>query len=215
MKSNISVIVKVSIFALILSLFCFFSHCTWFDAEDMHHMQARSIQEGINYAWFSYTDWNSRIGEMLAYVTWSTHGLASCYQQTICDIIHPFICVCGIILVIRIGVGRGNVKNYVSLFLFVSLCFIGSKQNWFWFIGNMNWLYPCITTMLFFVIWEGIFQGKFKVRSWRFLLSIPFAVVVGMSNENTSLVSLFVFLVVACTHAFGKRRFAFHGSMLL
>lgn len=44
-------------------------------------------------------------------------------------------------------------------------------------------------------------QGDFKVQAWKFLLSLPLAVVVGMSNENTSLISLLLFLgsgVYAC-----------------
>ena len=131
---------------------------------------------------------------MLSYVLWSCHGLVPYYLQTVYDIVNPILCICGIVLVMRVGVGCWNAKNNVRLFVFVSLCLVGSRQGWFWFIGNMNWLYPCIAAMLFFVMWEGVFRGNFKVRAWKFLLSMPLAVVIGMSNENTSLVSLLLFV---------------------
>lgn len=127
--------------------------------------------------------------------------MSSYYLQYAYYVMNPLFCVAAILFTIRIATGTWKLCRNSFLFVFVSLCFLGSKQGWFWFVGNMNWLYPCVLAMLFFVMWEGIFKGDFKVKAWKFLLSLPLAVVVGMSNENTSAVSLLLFIgggVYAC-----------------
>lgn len=96
-------------------------------------------------------------------------------------------------MAIRIAVGSWDFCRKSLLFVFVSLCFLGSKQGCFWFIGNMNWLYPCVLSMLFFVLWEGAFHGIFRVKTTVFLLSIPLAIILGMSNENTAIISVLLF----------------------
>ena len=155
------------------------------------------------YAIESFRVWNSRIGELIAYVAIPHNGIGSLYLQIAYYVINPLFCICAIMLAARLGTGKWstNGKSGMMVLLFGVLCFLGSKQNWFWFIGNMNWLYVCVAAMLFFVMWEGIFKGDFKVTAWKFLLSLPLAVAVGMSNENTSAVSLLLFIgggVYAC-----------------
>lgn len=166
-------------------------------------MQACSFREGAMYAIESLRVWNSRIGELIAYVAIPHNGIGSLYLQIAYYVINPLFCICAIMLAVRLGTGRlsTNGKSGMMVLLFGVLCFLGSKQNWFWFIGNMNWLYVCVAAMLFFVFWEGIFREDFKVQAWKFLLSLPLALVVGMSNENTSIISLLLFLgsgVYAC-----------------
>ncbi|MBQ0160416.1 MAG: hypothetical protein KBT28_07340 [Bacteroidales bacterium] len=174
-----------------------------FDSEDLHHMQAHSFREGAMYAIESFRVWNSRIGELVAYVAIPHNGIGSLYLQIAYYVVNPLFCICAILLCMRLGTGKRstNGQSGMMVLLFGALCFLGSKQDWFWFIGNMNWLYPCVAAMLLFVFWEGIFSGDFKVKAWKFLLSLPLAVVGGMSNENTSIISLLLFMgsgVYAC-----------------
>lgn len=134
---------------------------------------------------------------MLIYILGSSLEADGSYTlQMAYYVINPIFCIVAIILCVRIGCGPiANIgKGIPCAFSIAVLSFMGSKQNWMWFDGNMSWLYPCVLAMLFFVMWEGIFKGDFKVTAWKFLLSLPLAVVVGMSNENTSLVSLLLFL---------------------
>lgn len=155
------------------------------------------------YAIESFRVWNPRIGELIAYVAIPDNGIQSLYLQIVYYVANPLFCLGAILLALRLGTGKWVTSGQSGMMalLFGVLCFLGSKQYWFWFIGNMNWLYVCVAATLFFVMWEGIFKGDFKVKAWEFLLSLPLAVVVGMSNENTSLVSLLLFLgsgVYAC-----------------
>lgn len=187
---------KIIVFALLAIL----SYMYAFDSEDLAHMQAHGFREGFRYACISYQEWNARIGELVSYAIGFQNGISSYYFQYAYYVLNPCFCTAAILLAIRMAVGTWSFCRK-SLFVFAALCFFGSKQGWFWFIGNMNWLYPSVFAMLFFVMWEGIFKGDFKVNTWKFLLCLPLAVVVGMSNENTSTVSLLLFTgcgVYAC-----------------
>lgn len=188
---------KIFVFVLLAIL----SYMYAFNNEDLGHMQAHCFSEGFRYAYISYQEWNARIGELITYAIGFQNGLSSYYLQQAYYVMNPLLCVSAIILAIRIAMGAWSFCRKSYLFIFASLCLLGSKQGWFFFIGNMNWLYPCVLAMLFFVLWEGIFKGDFKIKAWKFLLSLPLAVVVGMSNENTSAVSLLLFTgggVYAC-----------------
>ncbi len=181
---------KIIVFVLLAVL----SYMYAFDPEDLAHMQAHCCSEGFRYACISYQEWNARIGELVSYAIGFQNGISSYYLQYAYYLLNPVFCVAAIFLSIRIAVGTWSGCRKSFLFIFVSLCFLGSKQGWFWFIGNMNWLYPSVLAMLFFVLWEDIFKsGDFKIQTWKFLSCMPLAVVVGMSNENTSVVSLLLF----------------------
>lgn len=198
---------KLAVYLVILAaiiVFTLLSLAHSFDSEDLFHCCGRSLSEGMDIFLLSYNQWNPRIGEMLIYLLGSSLEADGSYTlQMAYYVINPIFCIVAIILCVRIGCGPiANIgKGIPCAFSIAVLSFMGSKQNWMWFDGNMSWLYPCVLAMLFFVMWEGIFKGDFKVTAWKFLLSLPLAVVVGMSNENTSAVSLLLFIgggVYAC-----------------
>ena len=185
-------------------IFLCISFMNSFDAEDLHHCISRSIEESLSYMRAAYQQTNPRLGEFSIFILGtSADGVGSYYAQIVHYILAPTFQLFALMLVLRLSVPEERLLGQKSgwLVLFVLLCILGSKQNFYWQCGNMNWLYPCVLAMLLFVFWEGIFRGAFKVKAWKFLLSLPLAVVVGMSNENTSPVSLLLFLgsgVYAC-----------------
>lgn len=168
-----------------------------FETEDLHHCISRSIGESLSYVRAAYEHTNPRLGEFSIFMLGtSADGIGSYYAQIVHYVLAPAFQLFALMLVFRLSVPEKRLLGQKSgwLLLFVLLCIMGSKQNFYWQCGNMCWLYPCVLAMLFFVFWEGIFRGDFKVKTWKFLLSLPLAVVVGMSNENTSVVSLLLFL---------------------
>ena len=189
------------VFALLVGII------TWlgmFETEDLHHCISRSIGESLSYVRGAYEHTNPRLGEFSIFMLGtSADGTGSYYAQIVHYALVPAFQLFALMLVLRLGVPEERLLGRKSgwLVLFVILCIMGSKQDLYWQCGNMSWLYPCVLAMLLFVFWEGIFRGDFKVKACKFLLSLPLAVVVGMSNENTSLVSLLLFLgsgVYAC-----------------
>lgn len=183
--------------SLLLLLFGFIEWCGMFNQEDLCHCVSRSFDESLTYMHMAYTQTNSRLGEMSFYLlAMSPHGDGAYHAQILSSVLTPIFLVAATLLIFRIALPEIGITSNKSLILliFVSLCLLGSKQGLYWFDGNLSWLYPCVIAMLFFVLWEGMFQGNFRVNTWKFLLSVPMAVVVGMSNENTAIVSLFLFL---------------------
>lgn len=184
---------------LLLSLFLAFGCVVWcgmLNPEDLHHCIGRSIDEGLSYVFMAYSQMNSRLGEMSFYLIGSSpQGDGAYYVQILHYVLTPIFLVSVILLVHRIALPEVPLFSDASSrsLLFIALCMLGSKQNFYWFDGNLSWLYPCTLAMLFFLLWEGIFHGDFKVSVWKFLLSVPLALVIGMSNENTSIVSLLLF----------------------
>lgn len=207
MVNKSSFLCKATLYTLLacsLLLFALLTFATSFECEDLVHMHARSLSEALNIAHHSYMSTNDRIGEMSTYFLGaSASGVGAYRAQMLFYVVNPFFCLAAVILAMRLGIGhwlRIERASIVAL-IFTVLTFHGSKQEWLWFDGNMSWLYPCVLAMLLFVFWEGIFREDFKVQAWKFLLSLPLALVVGMSNENTSIISLLLFLgsgVYAC-----------------
>lgn len=187
----------------VISVSCL-AWCGMFDVEDLHHCISRSIGESLTYVRYAYEQTNPRLGEYAIYMLGtSADGVGSYYAQMLHYVLVPVFQLFALLLVLKLGVPEERLQTRKScwLVLLVILCIMGSKQNYYWQCGNMCWLYPCVAAMLLFVFWEGIFKGDFKVKAWKFLLSLPLAVVVGMSNENTSLISLLLFVgsgVYAC-----------------
>ncbi len=193
-----------------LLMFALLTFATSFGWEDLVHTHARSISEALNNAYLSYMGMNARIGEMSTYLLAASSSGEGAYQaQMIFYVVNPLFCLAAVLLTMRLGIGHWLRVEWASVIalIFAVLTFLGGKQEWFWFDGNMSWLYPCVAAMCFFVIWEGCFRGDFKVTGWKFLASLPLAVVVGMSNENTSIVSLLVFLGCGVCSIVRQRRF--------
>lgn len=182
-----------------LTLFLTFGYIVWcgmLNAEDLHHCIGRSLDEGLSYAYMAYSQMNSRLGEISFYVIGSSpQGDGAYYVQLLHYALAPIFLVSVVMLVHRIALPEMPLFSSETwrLLLFIALCMLGSKQDFYWLDGNLSWLYPCTLAMIFFVLWEGIFHGDFKASVWKFLLSMPLAVIVGMSNENTSVVSLLLF----------------------
>lgn len=153
---------------------------------------------------------NSRLGEMSFYLIGSSpQGDGAYYVQLLHYALAPTFLVSAVILIHRIALPETPLFSSETwrLLLFIALCMLGSKQDFYWLDGNLNWLYPCTLAMLFFVLWEGVFQGRFNVGIWRFIMSVPLAVVVGMSNENTSVIAVLLFIGCGAWACVRERRF--------
>lgn len=193
---------KYARFTLILCLLSFWmiaSAITWcgmLDIEDLIHFQSKTLSEALGYVRDMYIQHNPRLGEMSMFlIGYAESGTGSFYPQYLHYFLTPLFLLAAVLLIYRLAIGqwvRADRRACVIL-SFIMLCLLGSKQDFFWFDGNMSWLYPTVFAMLFFVIWEGIFKGNFHVSRIAFAASIPLAVIVAFSNENVSTTSFLLF----------------------
>lgn len=180
---------RIVFLAACLSYFVLISLCSVFNTEDLYHMQAVTHKEAAHYISLSYCTWNARLGELATYAFGVlTDGEISYYLQNLYYILNPLMCIAAILLAYRVGVGAWPTFNRLSLttLIFVSLGFIATKQDLFWFIGNMNWLYPSLLAMLYFLLMEKLIQGNPDIAVWKAIAGVPLAFVVGWSNDNTA-----------------------------
>lgn len=164
--------------------------------EDLMHYQSRTLSEALGYAMDAYCQTNPRLGEMSMFLMGcSESGTGSFYPQYMHYILTPLFMLAAVLLIYRLAVGHWVHAAWKPCLIlsFIMLCLLGAKQDFYWLAGNMCWLYPTVFTMLFFVIWEGIFKGDFHVSPIAFAASIPLAAIVAFSNENVSIVSFFLF----------------------
>lgn len=199
---------------LVLALFfltvAYIAWCSMFDQEDLKHCICQHFDEAFECVRLSYHHTNPRIGEFMLYLLGvSRDGIGSYHAQILHYIFVPLSQLGALFLIFRIALPETRLLRHRSaaLVLFVALFMLGTKQNFYWHCGNMCWLYPCIAAMLFFVIWEGIFLERFHMGMGKFLLSVPLAVIVGMSNENTSIIALLLFLGCGMRACIRQKRF--------
>lgn len=117
-------------------------------------------------------------------------------------VLQPLCLVLSVFSLYRLAIGRWpNSWRHASItLLFVVLAVLGIHAGLGWFNGNCSWFYPCSFTLFFFALVDPIFYGHFPMPWKKFFLLLPLTVIVGMSNEPTSLVSLFFFGGVGVYH---------------
>ena len=164
--------------------------------EGLSKLNTVSISEAYELAKSCYSGMNPRIGEFVFFFIDFQHGAYGVLML----IVHPLMVLLAVCAVFKLAVGhwplthpRKGIAAVTVISIFVAVyCIVDSH----WFLGNFNWFYASSIALLFFCLLEDIFRGHFELSLRKTLLLIPMAVVVGMSNENTSIVSFFLY--VAC-----------------
>lgn len=181
-----------------------------FDWEDLHHCISCSFEESLLYIHRAYLVMNPRIGEYLMFlIGMSSDGVGAYNAQFLHYLMVPLFQLAAVVLIFKTGVPEERLltKRGACICLFIALCMLGSKQNFYWHCGNMCWLYPCTGALLFFWIWKGVFHECFNMGIWGFIISVPLAVVVGMSNENTSVIAVLLFIGSGARACVRRKRF--------
>lgn len=158
------------------------------DPEELWHFIPDTWEESWYSIKMSYLCWNARIGELACY-------LVGDHFRAWVVVLHPVCLTLAVISLYRLAAGvwpwKERGAGLVLFFIIVAVCGLHSGLDWF--ISNCNWLYPCSVALFFFAMTERFFKGDFSMGWGRVLLLLPLAVIIGMSNENTSLVSLVFF----------------------
>lgn len=160
-----------------------FSHFIPLNEEELTHFNCLNFSEVWQVIQFSYLHMNPRLGELLAY-------FFGHQASTWCLFINTILTFTCILFTYRVGVGKWPEASLrsVATFLFCIITIFGFRTGIAWFLGNMNWLYPCTLALVLFYLTESFFQGNFKLSWSRTLLAIPLAFITGMCNNNTPIV---------------------------
>lgn len=157
--------------------------------EDLWHFVPETWSEACHAAGMSWLFWNARLGEMACYFVGSHFRLWVLVLQPLCLVLTVFS-------LYRLAIGEWPSKHRrhtgITL-LFIFLAVLAMHSGLDWFNGNCSWFYPCSFALFFFALVEPIFYGRFSMPWKKFFLLLPMAVIVGMSNEATSLASLLFF----------------------
>ncbi len=186
------------IFALFVT---FISWHSGVNGEDVVHFGCRSLDEAIYVASQSYQYTNPRIGEIFAYLIGVHENGAGTYNAIwFYRIAQPLFLVVGVLMLYRLGMGRWPDSSKPSTWCLSILCLLVAccKSGGWWLCGNLNWTYPFVVVLVFFWSIEPFFYGCFKLPLLRFLGAMVCIPVVGMSNENTSIVSFALVILVGC-----------------
>ncbi|MBR5894697.1 MAG: hypothetical protein IKZ13_04055 [Akkermansia sp.] len=211
MRENLSL--KASkqggVYVTILLIFLMAFGWAWMmqeESEGLSKFNTLSLNESLSAVVQSYSYWNPRIGESI-YFLLDCMGGYKLYML----LIHPTCVTISLLSMFRLGIGKwpweienGRRASFVLLVLF--LCAF-SLIDTDWFLGNMNWFYPTSVALLFFSLIERFFNGNFKISSVRLLALLPLAIIVGMSNENTSAVSSVCYAACGLYYIWKKRSF--------
>lgn len=170
------------------------------DTEALSKLNTLNIEEAWNLACACYMTMNPRIGEFFYFLSDSL----ICYKTTMMTL-HPIMVMLFIISCFKLATGlwprKDKTKITFTIFIFTFVSIFSLIQT-DWYLANYNWFYPCCAAMLFFSINEQIFKGNFYLSFWKLIISIPLATIVGMSNENTSIVSFFVYTACGIYYIF-------------
>lgn len=171
----------ILLYAVILAILFVFSSFIPTDQEELHHYNTLNFSESWNTAKLAYLHWNPRIGELLSYFL----GQNAEKWLILINTISTFVCI---ISIYRLGTGywpKADI-NSILILTFNFITVLGFASGITWFLGNLNWLYPCTCTLVLFCITESFFYGDFQLSWWRTILSIVLAFISGMSNDNTA-----------------------------
>lgn len=137
----------------------------------------------------SYNNTNARLGEAGSY-------FIGPYALEIFHVVQPLFMLACCLACSKLSTGKW-MENTGGSLLTTLLLMVGipaTPAGVWWFNGNLSWFYPVTITLLFFALYDNIFQGDFKLSGMRFLFMLPMAYIMGMSNENTSVTSLAIYL---------------------
>lgn len=194
MKKHISLILLGSFFLLIIFL-------SWYGgliSEDIWHCNARSYSEAYSIALQSYQNTNARIGELLLYfVGVSKDGAGFANAIWFYRIANPIFITASLLFIFRLAIGRWPTNNKIDVIslLFAALCLLSNKTGYYWLCSNVNWFYPTVVALLFFIAVEPFFSMK-QIGRIRYIIALCCAPIVGMSNEVVSMVSLVLYFSI-------------------
>lgn len=184
------ILYHILICVIYLALAAVYSGFLPLNSEDWMHFSDFTLNESWAQALASYMTWNARIGEMASYFV-GAHAL------TVFHVVNPLVLLIAVSAGFKLATGkwlsrRGGDLAVLTVMIFgISALHSGVS----WFIGNLNWLYPTSLALLFFALYDALLQGQTSLSLPRFVIMLPLAFVIGMSNENTSVTSLLFLLL--------------------
>lgn len=179
-------IVLLGLYAALVWLFTSF---LTLNQEDWIHFSDFSLEESWSLFLASYNNTNARLGEAGAYFL-GPHALS------IFHLIQPIFALAACMTSLRLATGQWVARDGKTLSALI-LLMVGIPAihaGIWWFIGNLNWFYPATFALLFFALYDNIFSGNFNLPWPKFLFMLPMAFMIGMSNENTSITSVVVYI---------------------
>lgn len=146
-------------------------------AESLMHLNSESVVEAWQVAVVSWREWTPRLGEFLSYFF--------IYKPFVCIAVqHAIGMVLLLVMIYRFSTGRypdGGLKSALLL-LYVTLLLQFISPNVMWWIDAMNWIYPMVLFLYFFIECE-LLSGDAKIGTAKFVFLIVICVCASMSNE--------------------------------
>lgn len=198
-RGNRSVGIQILLYtAYIIAVSLYTSKLT-FNYEDWIHFSDFSFEEAKQMFLSSYNKTNARLGEAGSY-------FIGPYALEIFHAVQPLFVLACCLACSRLSTGQwiGCTTGSLVATLLLMIGIPATHAGIWWFDGNLSWFYPVTIALLFFALYDNIFQGDFKLPAGRFILMLPMAYAIGMSNENTSVTALAVYL--ACGLYWGAIR---------
>lgn len=165
--------------------------------EDYWHIVDGDFYQRLVVAQNSFFNHNSRIGEFISYFLGSS-------TQLVHIIGSPLIVVSLAWGIYRLALFAGNKEDNYSLpAAIVACCSISLLCSFYsWFLCNINWIFPCLFSIIFFYYFRKFFRGNFEISVKELVLGIPLYLIMGCGNEVVaynnlvllSLISIYYFI---------------------
>lgn len=218
MRENLSL--KASkqggVYVTILLIFLMAFGWAWMmqeSGEGLSKLNTETLNEAAELSKNCYLRMNPRIGELCFFFLDFFGG----YKMWML-LFHPISVIVAVLCMFKLVVGHwpwlddsGLRASATLLSLFIGLHILVPSN---WFLGNVNWFYPTIIAIAFFCLLENIFYGDFRLSGIQICLAIPMAVIVGMSNENTSVVSCACYILCGVYYSIKRKSLAITASYL-
>ncbi len=182
-------LLHIGLLGLYAALVWLFTSFLTLNQEDWIHFSDFSLEESWSLFQSSYAQHNARIGEAGSYFI-GPHALS------IFHVIHPVFVIIACLSAFRLATGQWVTRDSKTLQTLVILM-VGIPSihaGIWWFDGNLSWFYPITISLLFFSLYDTIATGHFTLPWPKFLFMLPMAFIIGMSNENTSITSVVVYI---------------------